>query len=160
MMNMISWKVQLLNLGLLAFILNCSVKSFTFKSTPAIRSLLGNDDYKRLASRPLRERRSEKSSVEGENDHPLDDMNDDSSRRSFLSKAIQASTVTMAAGLSISVQPSFAGEVGAKITKAVTTSDLGISVRTSVVRGAQMMDKLDGKWEKFSDDNGLGAERL
>jgi hypothetical protein len=55
--------------------------------------------------------------------------------------------------------PSVAGEVGARITKAVTTSDLGISVRTSVVKGAQVMDQLDGKWEKFSDKFGLGAER-
>ena len=52
-----------------------------------------------------------------------------------------------------------AGEVGARITKAVTTSDLGISVRTSVVKGAQLADKIDGKWEKFSDTYGLGSER-
>ena len=52
-----------------------------------------------------------------------------------------------------------AGEVGARITKAVTTSDLGISVRTSVVKGAQLADKIDGKWEKFSDKYGLGSER-
>jgi hypothetical protein len=52
-----------------------------------------------------------------------------------------------------------AGEVGARITKAVTTSDLGISVRQSVVSGAQIMDKIDGQWERFSDYLGLGAER-
>ena len=52
-----------------------------------------------------------------------------------------------------------AGEVGAKITKAVTTSDLGISVRTSVVKGAQIMDRLDGQWEKLSDKYALGSER-
>ena len=52
-----------------------------------------------------------------------------------------------------------AGEVGARITKAVTTSDLGISVRTSVVKGAQLADKIDGQWEKFSDKYGLGSER-
>lgn len=52
-----------------------------------------------------------------------------------------------------------AGEVGARITKAITTSDLGISVRTSVVQGAQLADKIDGKWEKFSDKYGLGSER-
>lgn len=55
--------------------------------------------------------------------------------------------------------PSWAGEVGARITKAVTTSDLGVSVRTSVVKGAQVMDQIDGKWERFSDRFGLGAER-
>jgi len=80
--------------------------------------------------------------------------NHDGTRRSLISIAASLLVATT------SVQPSFAGEVGAKITKAVTTSDLGISVRRSVVKGAQMMDKLDGQWEKFSDDNGLGAARF
>ena len=52
-----------------------------------------------------------------------------------------------------------AGEVGAQITKAVTTSDLGIAVRVSVVKGAQLMDRIDSSWEKFSDTYGLGSER-
>jgi len=56
-------------------------------------------------------------------------------------------------------QTAHAGEVGARITKAVTTSDLGISVRTSVVKGAQIMDQVDGQWERFSDRFALGAER-
>ena len=51
------------------------------------------------------------------------------------------------------------GEVGARITKAVTQSDIGISVRRSVVRGAQIMDSVDGKWEQLSDRFGLGAAR-
>lgn len=55
--------------------------------------------------------------------------------------------------------PAFAGEVGARINAAVTKSDLGISVRRSVVKGAQVMDSLDGKWEAFSDKYGLGAAR-
>ena len=40
-------------------------------------------------------------------------------------------------------------------------SPQGISkaVRTSVVRGAQMIDKFDSKWERFSDDMGLGKAR-
>lgn len=67
---------------------------------------------------------------------------------------------TIAVGVAcLAPLPSQAGEVGARITKAVTTSDLGISVRTSVVKGAQVMDQLDGKWEKFSDRFGLGSER-
>ena len=61
--------------------------------------------------------------------------------------------------LLVPVQRSPAGEVGARITKAVTTSDLGISVRTSVVKGAQVFDKIDGQWEGFSDKYGLGAGR-
>ena len=32
-------------------------------------------------------------------------------------------------------------------------------VRTSVVRGAQLIDKVDRKWERLSDDLGLGSER-
>lgn len=55
--------------------------------------------------------------------------------------------------------PSQAGEVGARITKAVTTSDIGISVRTSVVKGAQTMDQIDRQWEEFSDRFSLGSER-
>ena len=53
-----------------------------------------------------------------------------------------------------------AGEVGTRINAAVTQSDLGVSVRRSVVRGAQIVDKLDGRWEKFSDEFGLGSERF
>eukprot|EP00985_Skeletonema_marinoi_P026817 scaffold21148_cov157-Skeletonema_marinoi.AAC.1 len=32
-------------------------------------------------------------------------------------------------------------------------------IRTSVVKGAQVIDKLDSKWERFSDDFGLGDKR-
>jgi len=52
-----------------------------------------------------------------------------------------------------------AGEIGARITKAVTQSDLGISVRRNVVGGAQIMDRLDGQWESFSDRFQLGQAR-
>lgn len=83
-----------------------------------------------------------------------DETNDENnSRRSFV-KYLATSAVILT-----SPSPASAGEIGARITKAVTTSDLGISVRTSVVKGAQMMDRADGQWEKFSDKFGLGAER-
>jgi hypothetical protein len=52
-----------------------------------------------------------------------------------------------------------AGEVGARITKAVTQSELGLSVRRSVVEGAQIMDRIDGAWESFSDRFSLGEAR-
>jgi hypothetical protein len=55
--------------------------------------------------------------------------------------------------------PSRAGELGAKITAAVTQSELGQSVRRSVVQGAQVMDQLDQTVERFSDRFQLGAER-
>lgn len=79
-------------------------------------------------------------------------------RRLFLSKVLISSSVT-ASCLSIDVKPSNAGEVGTRINRAVTQSDLGISVRRSVVQGARVIDDLDGKWEKFSDENNLGKER-
>ena len=80
----------------------------------------------------------------------------ENNRRSVLSTIFFGVTSSF---LLVPTLPSHAGEVGARITKAVTTSDLGISVRTSVVKGAQVIDKLDGKWEGFSDKYGLGAER-
>jgi hypothetical protein len=52
-----------------------------------------------------------------------------------------------------------AGEVGARITAAVTTSDLGVSVRRSIVRGAQIMDQMDLQSERWSDQFRLGSER-
>ena len=54
---------------------------------------------------------------------------------------------------------SHAGELGARITQAVTTSDLGLSVRRSVVQGAQVMDQIDGQWEQWSDRWKLGSAR-
>lgn len=38
-------------------------------------------------------------------------------------------------------------------------SSLTRQVRKSVVRGAQLIDKVDGQWEQFSDAWGLGSER-
>jgi hypothetical protein len=52
------------------------------------------------------------------------------------------------------------GEVGRRITQAVTTSDLGVAVRTNVVKSAQVIDTLDGKWEQLSDKYNLGNARL
>ena len=65
----------------------------------------------------------------------------------------------LASGTLLSPGVARAGEVGARITAAVTKSDLGISVRRSVVKGAQIMDGIDGQWEQFSDRFGLGSNR-
>jgi len=81
---------------------------------------------------------------------PVSELN---SRRFFLS------TVGIVCITIMGIEPSVAGEVGTKITREVTQSDLGISVRRSVVNGAKLIDKLDGRWEKFSDENNLGKER-
>ena len=90
------------------------------------------------------------------------EIENNSSRRSFLSQMVNSSaqiSVMSGSTFFLNTDPVNAGELGAKINAAVTQSDLGISVRRSVVRGAQVMDKLDGSWEKFSDNFGLGAER-
>lgn len=52
-----------------------------------------------------------------------------------------------------------AGPVGEQITQVVTQSDVGVAVRRSVVRGAQVMDSVDASWERLSDQFGLGAAR-
>lgn len=77
-------------------------------------------------------------------------------RRQFVN---QCSFLLIAAVTTMKPEVSRAGEVGARITQAVTTSDLGISVRRSVVRGAQVMDNLDLQAERLSDRLGLGSER-
>ena len=99
-----------------------------------------------------------------------DDDDDDSSstggaydnRSSITQRRRKVLQTLLVGGFALIAAPSTgrAGEVGARITKAVTTSDLGVSVRTSVVKGAQFMDKIDGRWEKFSDTYGLGGQRM
>ena len=91
--------------------------------------------------------------------HAHDNEQNDIDRRTAISRAIQSSALISATLGALDVRPSWAGEVGNKVNAAVTQSDLGISVRRSIVRGAQMIDKIDGRWEKFSDDFGLGVER-
>lgn len=76
-------------------------------------------------------------------------------RRDMLLSTIP-STLLLVVG---SPSPSYAGEVGTRINAAITKSELGIAVRESVVRGAQVMDKIDGQWEQFSDKFGLGSAR-
>lgn len=88
-----------------------------------------------------------------------DDVTRPSSSVSQIRRQVLLSSFTSSLVLSQFPQVSSAGEVGARINAAVTKSDLGIAVRESVVRGAQTMDKVDGKWEAFSDKFGLGAAR-
>ena len=66
---------------------------------------------------------------------------------------------SLSSSLALLPSPSQAGELGSKVNAMVTKSDLGVSVRRDVVAGAQFMDKLDGRWERFSDKNGLGSAR-
>jgi hypothetical protein len=76
-------------------------------------------------------------------------------RRKFLQNLL----VVAGGGLAVAPKAANAGAVGEKINGAVTRSELGLSVRRSVVRGAQTFDSLDGQWEQFSDKYGLGTER-
>jgi hypothetical protein len=102
-------------------------------------------------SRRVAPKRSREKILEsGDDEEPWES----SSRRDVLRVALAGIS-----GLIMMPSSSSAGEVGAMITKTVTTSDLGIAVRTQVVKGAQVMDKLDGSWEKLSDRFNLGSER-
>jgi hypothetical protein len=74
---------------------------------------------------------------------------DDMKRRDMLKQAAFGA-ITVPALFSLP-QEARAGEVGARITKAVTTSELGISVRRAVVQGVQVADSIDAQWEQFSD---------
>lgn len=47
----------------------------------------------------------------------------------------------------------------AELDKSSEMNKLTRQIRTSIVRGAQIIDKLDGKWERFSDEFGLGENR-
>jgi hypothetical protein len=81
-------------------------------------------------------------------------------RRNFLKQCSTCSTiVTTSIIIGSTSQPCNAGEIGRQITEAITTSELGISVRRSVVRGAQIMDQIDLQSERLSDTYQLGSER-
>jgi hypothetical protein len=86
-----------------------------------------------------------------------DDDEINTARRSFLfNLASSASGLVLLGGVS---QPALAGEIGRRITEAVTTSELGKSVRQSVIRGAQIMDQIDAQTERWSDRLHLGSAR-
>jgi hypothetical protein len=59
---------------------------------------------------------------------------------------------------SIAAQPSFAAD-SFDDYQAPIFDGLSQQIRRSAVRGAQVMDKIDGTWERFSDDFGLGTNR-
>ncbi|KAL7533936.1 hypothetical protein ACHAXR_005536 [Thalassiosira sp. AJA248-18] len=80
----------------------------------------------------------------------LDEV-DDRGRRSIL-----ATTLLSSASLFNTVNPASAAGGDEFDTP---MNGLTRQIRTSVVRGAQLIDKADGRWERFSDDLGLGSER-
>ena len=83
-------------------------------------------------------------------------LSSSSSRRVVLSSLLG---VVTSLAVTSSIGAAHAGELGSKITQAVTQSELGVSVRTSVIQGAQIMDRIDGQWERFSDRFRLGTQR-
>jgi hypothetical protein len=100
---------------------------------------------------------------------PLRSSNQDSTTRLLASRRNVTVTILSSLGLSGILFPTSSEAMtalsvgdfswGNQITNAITTSDLGISVRRSVVRGAQTMDWIDRQWEEFSDTYSLGTER-
>ena len=76
-------------------------------------------------------------------------------RRNFVAALVSVSTVPK----TVSADDTDFGRGRGKIFRAVTTSDLGLAVRTGVVRGAQTIDSLDGRWERFNDRYNMGTNR-
>ena len=76
-----------------------------------------------------------------------------STRRFFLSVS---SAITIIPAVAHADDPQ---TFNSRLNKLVTKSGLGLEVRRSVVKGAQVFDSIDGSWEKFSDRNGLGSQR-
>lgn len=76
--------------------------------------------------------------------------------RSFSDSRRREIVLSLASFLTISsfTQPSYA-------TDGFDDGQSGLSriIRRTAVRGAQVIDKIDGKWERFSDDFGLGESR-
>lgn len=86
------------------------------------------------------------------------DKKNNNHRRLFI-KRMSIITNALFIGNIYTSLPSYGGEIGEKITKIVTESDLGISVRRSVIQGAQIFDTMDQKIESISDQYQLGTER-
>lgn len=61
--------------------------------------------------------------------------------------------------ISTSSQPRSSFAIDAFDSNSSPLFDLSQQVRKGAVRGAQVIDKIDGKWERFSDDFGLGEKR-
>ncbi|KAL7526312.1 hypothetical protein ACHAWF_001719, partial [Thalassiosira exigua] len=76
-------------------------------------------------------------------------------QRDVLSALLSPLAWTPALSAPLVFGPAFAltGEFGAQ------RSDLSQSVRRGMVHGAQLIDNIDGRWEKFLDGLGLGANR-
>jgi hypothetical protein len=83
------------------------------------------------------------------------DYNYDRRRRDILT------TLSSFIGLSAatSASPALAADTTESNDFEAPMNGLTRQIRTSVVKGAQVIDKLDSRWERFSDDFGLGDKR-
>jgi hypothetical protein len=79
------------------------------------------------------------------------------SRRRIFNKFVLGTSVLLASSPSLALADNDKGT--RRIQQAITTSPLGLDVRRSVVQGAQVIDQLDARWERFSDKYGLGRAR-
>lgn len=69
-------------------------------------------------------------------------------RRSFV---YGLTTILLPTIANAAVAPSTDTKEGGVLLDAITQSDIGVATRRATVRGAQIADKLDEKWERFSD---------
>jgi len=81
------------------------------------------------------------------------DCNCDRHRRDIILTTLTSAIISLSAGA-----PTLAAATENDSFEA-PMNGLTRQIRTSVVKGAQVIDKLDSKWERFSDDFGLGDKR-
>lgn len=62
-------------------------------------------------------------------------------------------------GISTTTSASIAADIASTNDFEAPMNGFTRQIRTSVVRGAQVIDSIDSKWERFSDDFGLGDKR-
>jgi hypothetical protein len=84
-------------------------------------------------------------------------------RRQFLKHTGSTLVSVYTAVITTTASPCYANDNAinrrSPMAELITTSDLGVAVRRSVVRGAQIIDHMDLQAEKFSDTYQLGSER-
>jgi hypothetical protein len=94
-----------------------------------------------------------------DNASDIDSSNKDNLITSSSRRRLLQYTASLA---SLTATPALAADeptVGNRLFSLVTQSDLGLSVRKSIVQGAQVMDQIDGQWESLSNRFNLGYQR-
>lgn len=83
----------------------------------------------------------------------VEDCNCDRRRRDILAK-LTSSIISLSTGA-----PALAAAATESDNFEAPMNGLTRQIRTGVVKGAQVIDKLDSRWERLSDDFGLGDKR-